>query len=90
MKKGRKTNVYRRIKKMIESPFEEEKSLARELLLVEDRLSGEDWGTLNELYHYNSDGFRISVVEIKQYLYDKRQEEIRANKGRNTEESKSL
>ena len=85
MKKGRKTNIYRRIFKLIENGSSEEHALARELVIANvDRLHPDEWNLINNQIHWRTQLIRVDAQDIQQTLYDKRQQEREANKGDNS------
>jgi len=74
MKKGRKTNNYKRIHKLLHSNVED-RLIGIELLLVNlEKMHPDEWRKLNDIHSW-SKMRHVSAEEIQEYLYDKRKEE---------------
>lgn len=90
MRPGRKTNKYKKIRRLLDANSIDDKLVGIQLLLSSaETMHPDEWHSLNWTHRYSVQ-YHISPDELQEYLYDKRQEEIRANKGRNTKKADAI
>jgi len=87
MKRGRKTNLFKKIDKLRKGT-KDDRDISIELLLSKAaEMHPDEWSELNKVYYW-SDRTYLHVEDLQKYLYDKRQSEqelLRKDKKATTE-----